>query len=98
MFPLRQELLLVLVPIVVFVAVFRFLTTRRSPRIERATRLPNSDGSNGNLSHYQPLSSADYPRTYQLSAGRRAMSLIVGFVAISVGFFAIRSALAGPQA
>jgi len=97
MFPLKQQLILVLVPIVVFVAVFRFLTTRRSPRIEKAMRLPNSEASNGNLSHYQPLSSADYPRTYQLSPGRRAMSLIVGFVAISIGCFALRSALAGPQ-
>jgi hypothetical protein len=97
MFPLKQELILVLVLIVVFFAVFRFLTMPRSPRIERAMRLPNSEASNSNFSHCQPLSSADYPRTYRMSPGRNAMSLIVGFVAIIFGFSTLRSALAGPQ-
>ena len=97
MFPLKQELILVLVPIVVFLAVFRFLTMPRSPRIERAIRLPNSEASNSNFSHYQPLSSADYPRTYRMLPGTRAKGLIVGFVAISIGFATLRSALAGPQ-
>ncbi len=97
MFPLRQELILVLVPIVVFFAVFRFLTIRRGPAIEKAMRLPDSEASNSNLSHYQPLSSADYPRTYYMSQGWEAFNLIVGFGAISVGISVLRSALAGPQ-
>jgi hypothetical protein len=97
MFPLRQELILFLVPIVVFFAVFRFLTMPRSPFIERALRLPNSEASNSNFSHYQPLSSADYPRTYRMSLGWRAFHLIFEFWAISIGFSTLRSALAGPQ-
>jgi len=97
MFPLRQELILFLVPIVVFFAVFRFLTMPRSPFIERALRFPNSEASNSNFSHYQPLSSADYPRTYRMSLGWRAFHLIFEFWAISIGFSTLRSALAGPQ-
>ena len=97
MFPLKQQLILVLVPIVVFFAVFRFLTMPRSPRIERAMRLPNSEASNSNFSHYQPLSSADYPRTYRMSPGWRALHLIFEFWAISVGVSTLRSAFAGPQ-
>jgi hypothetical protein len=86
MFPLKQQLILVLVPIVVFVAVFRFLTMPRS-----------REASNSNFSHYQPLSSADYPRTYRISPSTRAIGLIGLFVIFSVGFFTFRSALAGPQ-
>ena len=97
MFPLKQQLILVLVPIVVFFAVFRFLTMPRSPFIERAMRLPNSEASNSNFSHYQPLSSADYPRTYRISLGWRVFDLIFEFWAISVGISTLRSALAGPQ-
>ena len=97
MFPLKQQLILVLVPIVVFFAVFRFLTIPRSPFIERAMRLPNSEASNSNFSHYQPLSSADYPRTYRMSLGWRALHLIFEFWAISIGVSTLRSALAGPQ-
>jgi hypothetical protein len=59
--------------------------------------LPNSEASNSNFSHYQSLSSADYPRTYRMSLRWRTLNLIVGFGAISVGVFALRSALAGPQ-
>lgn len=97
MFPLKQQLILVLVPIVVFYWVFRFLTMPRSPFIERAVRLPNSEASNSNFSHYQPLSSADYPRTYRISLGWRVFDLIFEFWAISVGISTLRSALAGPQ-
>jgi len=97
MFPLKQQLILVLVPIVVFFWVFRFLTMPRSPFIERAMRLPNSEASNSNFSHYQPLSSADYPRTYRISLGWRVFDLIFEFWAISVGVSTLRSALAGPQ-
>jgi len=97
MFPLKQELILVLVPIVVFLAVFRFLTMPRSPRIERAIRLPNSEASNSNFSHYQPLSSADYPRTYRMSLRWRAFNLIFEFWAISIGVSTLQSALTGPQ-
>src|ERR1039458_1336133 len=97
MFPLKQQLILVLVPIVVFFAVFRFLTMPRSPFIERAMRLPNSEASNSNFSHYQPLSSADYPRTYRISLVWRAFHLIFGFWAISFGVSHLWSALAGPQ-
>lgn len=97
MFPLKQQLILVLVPIVVFFAVFRFLTMPRSPFIERAMRLPNSEASNSNFSHYQPLSSADYPLTYRMSLGWRAFHLIFEFWAISAGVSTLRSALAGPQ-
>jgi hypothetical protein len=97
MFPLKQQLILVLVPIVVFFAVFRFLTMPRSPFIERAMRLPNSEASNSNFSHYQPLSSADYPRTYRISLGWRVFDLIFEFWAISVGVSTLQSALAGPQ-
>ena len=97
MFPLKQQLILVLVPIVVFFAVFRFLTMPRSPFIERAMRLPNSEASNSNFSHYQPLSSADYPRTYRISLGWRVFDLIFEFWAISLGVSTLRSALAGPQ-
>ena len=97
MFPLKQQLILVLVPIVVFFWVFRYLTMPRSPRIERAMRLPNSEASNSNFSHYQPLSSADYPRTYRMSLGWRALHLIFEFWAISAGVSTLRSALAGPQ-
>src|ERR1022692_5266964 len=97
MFPLKQQLILVLVPIVVFYWVFRFLTMPRSPFIERAVRLPNSEASNSNFSHYQPLSSADYPRTYRISLGWRVFDLIFEFWAISAGVSTLRSALAGPQ-
>jgi hypothetical protein len=97
MFPLKQQLILVLVPIVVFFWVFRFLTMPRSPFIERAMRLPNSEASNSNFSHYQPLSSADYPRTYRISLGWRVFDLIFEFWAISVGVSTLRSALTGPQ-
>jgi hypothetical protein len=97
MFPLKQQLILVLVPIVVFYWVFRFLTMPRSPFIERAVRLPNSEASNSNFSHYQPLSSADYPRTYRISLGWRVFDLIFEFWAISVGVSTLQSALAGPQ-
>jgi len=97
-FPLRQQLILLLVPIAVLFAVLRrFLAMRRSSRIESEMRLPNSEASNSNFSQYQPLSSADYPRTYRMLPGTRAKGLIVGFVAISIGFATLRSALAGPQ-
>jgi hypothetical protein len=94
MFPLKQLLILFFVPIVVFVAVFRFLTTPRSPSIQRAMRLPNDEGSNSNFSHYQPLSSADYPRTYRVSLGWRVFDMMFGFLAISIGVSTIRSAVA----
>jgi hypothetical protein len=97
MFPLKQQLILAFVPIVVFFWVFRFLTMPRSPFIERAMRLPNSEASSSNFSHYQPLSSADYPRTYRISLGWRVFDLIFEFWAISVGISTLRSALAGPQ-
>src|ERR1035438_10442449 len=97
MFPLKQQLILVLVPIVVFYWVFRFLTMPRSPFIERAVRLPNSEASNSNFSHYQPLSSADYPRTYYMSPGRKAFTLLGELAAIGVGSFFLWSALAAPQ-
>ena len=93
MFPLKQQLILVLVPIVVFFWVFRFLTMPRSPFIERAMRLPNSDASNSNFSHYQPLSSADYPRTYRISLGWRVFDLIFEFC----GRSASESPLYGPR-
>jgi len=96
-FPPKQQRILVLAPIVVLFAVLLFLTIRRKSRIEREMRLPNSGASNSNFSHYQPLSSADYPRTYRMLPGTRAKGLIVGFVAISIGFATLRSALAGPQ-
>ncbi len=92
----KQELILVLVSIVVFFAVFRFVTTTRSPFIERALHLLNSEASNSNFSHYQ-LSSADYPRTYRISLGWRVFDLIFEFWAISIGVSTLRSALAGPQ-
>ena len=92
-----EHLTLVLVPIVVFFAVFRFVTMTRSPFIERALHLLNSEASNSNFSHYQPLSSADYPRTYRMSLGWRALHLIFEFWAISAGVSTLRSALAGPQ-
>ena len=60
-------------------------------------RLPNSEASNSNFSHYQPLSSADYPRTYRISLGWRVFDLIFEFWAISIGVSTLRSALAGPQ-
>jgi len=97
MFPLKQQLILVLVPIVVFFAVYCFVTRTRSPFIERALHLPNSEASNSNFSHYQPLSSADYPRTYRTSLVWRAFHLILGFAFISFGVSTLRSALAGPQ-
>jgi hypothetical protein len=93
----KQQLILVLVLMVVFFAVVRFLTMTRSPFIERALRLPNSEASNSNFSHYQPLSSADYPRTYRMSLVWRAFNLIFGFAFISFGASTLRSALAGPQ-
>jgi hypothetical protein len=93
----KQQLILLLVLMVVFFAVVRFLTTTRSPFIERALRLPNSEASNSNFSHYQPLSSADYPRTYRISLGWRVFDLIFEFWAISVGVSTLQSALAGPQ-
>ena len=96
MFPLKQQLILVFVPIVVFFWVFRFLTMPRSPFIKRAMRLPNSEASNSNFSHYQPLSSADYPRTYRISLGWRVFDLIFEFWALCIGLSILRSALAGP--
>jgi hypothetical protein len=92
-----EHLTLVLVPIVVFFAVFRFVTMTRSPFIERALHLLNSEASNSNFSHYQPLSSADYPRTYRTSLVWRAFNLTFGFGFISLGVSHLRSALAGPQ-
>ena len=97
MFSQKQLLILVLVQIVVFFAVFRFVTMTRSPFIERALHLLNSEASNSNFSHYQPLSSADYPRTYRMSLVWRAFNLIFGFAFISFGASTLRSALAGPQ-
>ena len=93
----KQQLIFLLVQIVVFFAVFRFVTTTRSPFIERALHLLNSEASNSNFSHYQPLSSADYPRTYRTSLVWRAFHLILGFAFISFGVSHLRSALAGPQ-
>jgi hypothetical protein len=92
-----EHLILVLVPIVVFFAVYCFVTRTRSPFIERALHLPNSEASNSNFSHYQPLSPADYPRTYRTSLVWRAFHLILGFAFISFGVSPLRSALAGPQ-
>jgi|NGEPerStandDraft_6_1074524.scaffolds.fasta_scaffold84708_1 hypothetical protein len=93
----KQQLILLLMLVVVFFAVFRFVTMTRSPFIERALHLLNSEASNSNFSHYQPLSSADYPRTYRTSLVWRAFHLILGFAFISFGVSHLRSALAGPQ-
>jgi hypothetical protein len=93
----KQQLILLLVLMVVFVAVFGFLTTTRSPFFERVLRLPNSEASNSNFSHDHPLSSADYPRTYRTSLVWRAFHLIFGFAFISFGVSHLRPALAGPQ-
>jgi hypothetical protein len=56
-------------------------------------------GSVQGAPHYQPLSSADYPRTYCMSWGREALGLLGAFVAISIGFSRFRSATAdvGPK-
>src|SRR5664279_4520662 len=89
----KQQLILVLVLMVVFFAVVRILTMTRSPFIERALRLPNSEASNSNFSHYQPLSSADYPRTYRISLGWRVFDLIFEFC----GRSASESPLYGPR-
>ena len=51
---------------------------------QEATRLP----------HYQPLSSADYPRTYYMSQGREALTLLVGVGMIGLGIFRVWSATA----
>ena len=44
--------------------------------------------------HYQPLSSADYPRTYYMSPGREAFGLLGGFVLIGLGISHLWSATA----
>ena len=96
-FPLKPPVLLVLVLMVVFFAVFGFLTMTRNPFIERVLRLPNSEASNSDFSHYQPLSAADYPRTYRISLVWGAVHLILEVGAIGFGVSTLRSALAGPQ-
>src|SRR5580704_282948 len=97
MLPLKQLLLLVLVPIVVFFAVFRYFSMPRGPGSERSTGLPDSEASNSNVSHDQPLSSADYPRIYRMSSGWKAFNLIAGIGATWIGLTTLRSALAGPE-
>ncbi len=49
--------------------------------------------------HYQPLSSADYPRTYYMSPGREAFGLLGGLILISLGISRLLSATAdvGPM-
>ncbi len=59
--------------------------------------MPSSEASNSNFSHYQPLSSADYPRTYYMSPGRKAYTLLGEVAAIGVGSVFLWSALAAPQ-
>jgi len=52
--------------------------------VQGATRLP----------HYPPLSSAEYPRTYYMSPGREALTLLVGVGMIGLGIFRLWSATA----
>jgi hypothetical protein len=49
--------------------------------------------------HYQPLSSADYPRTYYMSPGREAFGLLGGLILIGLGISHLLSATAdvGPM-
>ena len=44
--------------------------------------------------HCRPLSSADYPRTYYMSQGREALTLLVGIGMIGFGMFRLWSATA----
>jgi hypothetical protein len=44
--------------------------------------------------HYQPLSSADYPRTYYMSPSQEALTLLGGLILIGLGIFRLWSATA----
>jgi hypothetical protein len=46
------------------------------------------------LPHYRPLSSADYPRTYYMSQGQEALTLLGGLILIGLGIFRLWSATA----
>jgi len=96
-FLLKQQLILVLVPIVVFFAVIGKRIALSIRGVSFSHNATQREASNSNFSHYQPLSSADYPRTYRISLGWRVFDLIFEFWAISIGVSTLRSALAGPQ-
>ena len=62
----------------------------------RASTAPVPAGAVG-FSHYRPLSSADYPRTYYTSPGREAVALLGGCAAIGFGFIRLLYATAASQ-
>ncbi len=59
----------------------------------------DAGGSVPGAIHYQPLSSADYPRTYSMSLSREVLGLLGGFILIGLGISRLRSVTAdmGPM-